>query len=77
MAYEFAHGGAVYGSGFRLGLSQSMGTPFGAYPADVAVDFAEVTTSAVPEAPGLALIAIGVSGFFIRGATAQRLSIGS
>jgi hypothetical protein len=50
----FSHGANAFASGFRLILAQSMGEPPSAYPQDVAIDYARLTT--VPE-PGSASLA--------------------
>jgi len=43
--FAFAHGASAFGSGFRIGLSQFVGTPGGPAPVDVAVDSAFLTTT--------------------------------
>ena len=43
-AVSFTHTAAAYPSGFRLGLSQFMGSPAGPSPSDVAVDYARLTS---------------------------------
>lgn len=43
--FAFTHGASAFGSGFRIGLSQFVGTPGGPAPVDVAVDSAFLTTT--------------------------------
>jgi hypothetical protein len=41
----FSHTTSAYSSGFKLAITQVMGSPGSAYPVDVAVDFARLTSS--------------------------------
>jgi hypothetical protein len=45
MRHEFSHTSSEFASGFKLGLSQAMGTPRRAASTDVAVDFVHLTTT--------------------------------
>jgi hypothetical protein len=50
----FNHSLSAYPNGFRIGLSQALGTPGGSAPVDVAIDYIRLT--AVPEPPSLVLL---------------------
>jgi len=54
IGHTFAHGADAFPSGFRIFLSQAMGQPIGAYPGDVAVDYARLTLLPEPGAAALA-----------------------
>ena len=44
----FSHSASAYPSGFKIGLSQSVGNSGGTYPVDVAVDYVRLTVSYPP-----------------------------
>src|SRR5579862_3443152 len=48
MSQIFAHNTSAFPSGFKIGLSQGMGTPDNIYPMDIAVDYAVVSTLSGP-----------------------------
>lgn len=54
LSQAFAHDTRVFPAGFKIGLSQGMGTPNSTYPMDIAVDYASVSTLSGPE-PELAI----------------------
>jgi subtilisin-like proprotein convertase family protein len=45
----FSHGASAFVSGFKIGLSQYVGTPGGPVPVDVAVDYARLTSGLAGE----------------------------
>ncbi len=45
---NFSHSASAYPSGFKIGLSQSVGNSGGTYPVDVAVDYVRLTVSYPP-----------------------------
>ncbi len=49
MSQVFAHDLRAFPAGFKIGLSQGMGTPDNIYPMDVAVDYAVLSTSSDSE----------------------------
>jgi len=67
---SLGHGADAFSSGFRISLSQAMGVPSQPWPADVAVDYALLTT--VPEPGACSLIALGLVGFFVRRKQTQK-----
>lgn len=62
----FGHNLSAYPNGFRIGLSQAVGTPGAPAPVDVAVDF--ITMTAVPEPSSLVLgcVALGAAWCYRR-----------
>src|ERR1019366_9209714 len=46
---SFLHGASAFPSGFKIGLSQFMGSPLSASPVDVAVDYASLTSGLAGE----------------------------
>jgi hypothetical protein len=49
------HTDSFFSSGFRLGISQSVGRPLAPFPVDVDVDWVDLSASTVPE-PGAATL---------------------
>src|SRR5262249_24120164 len=45
----FAHDTRAFPAGFKIGLSQGMGTPTSVFPMDIAVDYAVLSTLSGPE----------------------------
>ena len=45
------HGPSAFGSGFKIALSQSLGTPGAQFPVDVAVDYVRLAAQLLPGAP--------------------------
>jgi hypothetical protein len=80
---SFSHTGTAFPNGFRLGLSQAMGAPGSPYPSDVAIDWMRLTTTPVPEASSLLLLAGATAGvvgfwrshFFVRNLRAPPLQV--
>ncbi len=58
---DLNHPATAFGSGFRLGLSQSVGLPGSAYPVDVAVDYASLTGQITENLPANANFGVGDS----------------
>jgi hypothetical protein len=52
MAVNLGHTLSAYASGFKIGISQSMGLPGAPYPTDVALDSVRLTTTAADDADG-------------------------
>lgn len=62
-SYAFGHTMAAFPSGFKLGLSQSMGFPNSPAPVLVGVDYVQLT--AMPEPSALLMAAVGVGVFLL------------
>jgi len=53
------HTDSFFSSGFRLGISQSVGLPLSPYPVNVDVDWVDLSPSTVPEPGAAALVLCG------------------
>jgi len=63
----FSHDASAFPSGFKIGLSQSVGSAGGTYPVDVAIDHVSLTTTYQPfifKQPTNQTVAIGTSALF-------------
>jgi hypothetical protein len=69
----FGHVGAAFPSGFRLGLSQSMGIPGMPSPTDVAIDWMRLTVTPVPEPSALLLAGAAAAGAWAARRSRKRL----
>lgn len=69
---SFSHSGAAYPSGFKIGISQTVGMAGATYPVDVAVDYVRLTTTFAPfiiSEPTNQAVAVGGTAIFNVGAT--------